>query len=271
MPKRDRLAAIAFGLKLAITLGLFAYLLRKVDLAPVLGQLRAMSPAAVAGAELLLVLQLGLLALRWHIVSGIVQAPMPLRQVLRLTAIGHFFNQVLPSGFAGDAARAWLAAREGVRLGPAVRAIVCDRVIGLLVLVLMVSVTLFAVPDVAADKVPGKSTFRLIALLAGGMLVALLLLGAPVARLLMRHPLTESPGRLTHDLHSVLFDRADEARWWPCSRWRSSFSTWRRCTGARRACASIWTSVHRWSSSRLSCWWRWLRSRSPAGACGKAP
>ena len=62
----------------------------------------------------------------------------------------------LPSGFAGDAARAWLAAREGVRLGPAVRAIVCDRVIGLLVLIVMVSVTLLALPDVTADKVPGR-------------------------------------------------------------------------------------------------------------------
>jgi len=206
MPKRERLAAIAFGLKLAITLGLFAYLLRKVEFAPVLGQLRAMSPAAVAGAELLLVLQLGLLALRWYIVNRIVQAPMQVTQVLRLTAIGHFFNQVLPSGFAGDAARAWLAAREGVRLGPAVRAIACDRVIGLLVLVLMVSIALFAVPDVAADNVPGKSTFRLVALLGGGILTALFLLGAPAARLLMRHPLTESPGRLTHDLHGVSLD-----------------------------------------------------------------
>jgi len=205
MLKRERLAAIAFGLKLAITLGLFAYLLRKVELAPVIDQLRAMSPAAAAGAELLLVLQLALLALRWHIVNRIVHAPMQATQVLRLTAIGHFFNQVLPSGFAGDAARAWLAAREGVRLGPAVRAIVCDRAIGLLVLVLMVSVTLFAMPDVAAEKVPGKSTFRLVALLGVCMLAALFLLGAPVARLLMRHPLTKSLGRLTHDLHGVLF------------------------------------------------------------------
>jgi hypothetical protein len=46
-------------------------------------------------------------------VNRIVHAPMQATQVLRLTAIGHFFNQVLPSGFAGDAARAWLAAREG--------------------------------------------------------------------------------------------------------------------------------------------------------------
>ena len=59
MPRRDRLPAIAFALKLAITLGLFAYLLRKVEIAPVVRQLRAMSPAAAVGAEVLLLLQLG--------------------------------------------------------------------------------------------------------------------------------------------------------------------------------------------------------------------
>lgn len=205
MAGRDRLSAIALGLKLAITIGLLAYLLRGVDIAPVARQLRAMSPAAAAGAEMFLLLQLGLLALRWQIVNGIVDAPMQAMQVLRLTAVGHFFNQVLPSGFAGDAARAWLAAREGVRLGPAVRAIVCDRVVGLLVLVVMVSLTLFGLPDLFAEKVPGKSSFRLVALLGVCVVAALFLLGAPMARLLARHRLTRSLGTLTGDLHGVLF------------------------------------------------------------------
>ena len=156
---RDRLPAIAFGLKLAITLGLFAYLLRKVESRSVVMQLAPCRRRPQPAPKLLLLVQLVLLALRWQIVNRIVDAPMQAGQVLRLTAIGHFFNQVLPSGFAGDAARAWLAAREGVRLGPAVRAIVCDRVIGLLVLIVMVSVTLFALPDLTADKVPGRRSF----------------------------------------------------------------------------------------------------------------
>ena len=205
MLNRDRLPAIAFFLKVAITLGLFAYLLRKVDIGPVLRQLAAMSPAAAIGAEALLLVQLGLLALRWQIVSRTIDAPLPAMLVLRLTAIGHFFNQVLPSGFAGDAARAWLAAREGIRIGPAVRAILCDRVIGLLVLIVMVSLTLFALPAATADKVPGRSSFGFVALLGVSVLAALLLLGGPVTRLLARHRLTRSLGTLTDDLHRAFF------------------------------------------------------------------
>jgi len=205
MSRRDIFSALAFGLKLAITIGLFAYLLRRVEIEPVLRQLGSMSPAAAAAAEMCLLLQLPLLALRWQVVSRIVEAPMQSLQALRLSAIGHFFNQVLPSGFAGDAARAWLVAREGVSLGPAVRAIVCDRIIGLLVLVVMVSVTLFGLPDLATDEVPGKASFRLLALLAVCGLAALFVLGLPVARLLARHRLTRSLGRLTEDLDRVLF------------------------------------------------------------------
>ena len=71
MAWRDRLPAIAFALKLVITVGLFAYLLRKVEIAPVVMQLAAMSPAAAAGAEALLLVQLLLLALRWQVVNRI--------------------------------------------------------------------------------------------------------------------------------------------------------------------------------------------------------
>ena len=271
MPRRDRLTLITSALKLAITLGLFAYLLRKVEIAPVVRQLRAMAPAAAVAAEALLLLQLALLALRWHLVNRIVDAPMRASQVLRLTAIGHFFNQVLPSGFAGDAARAWLAAREGVQLGPLVRAIVCDRVVGLLVLVLMVSLTFFALPDVAADKVPARNAFGVVALLGVAAAAALFLLGAPVADLLMRHRLTSrSAGSLPISI-ACSFAPAAGARSSSCSRRRCSFSTWRRYRSAQAACASISIPALRSSSCRRSCSSRWRRSRSPAGACAKAP
>src|SRR5690349_13148787 len=176
MKWRHRPPAIGFGLKLAVTVGLFVYLLRKVDMAPVVMQLAAMSPAAAAGAEALLLVQLLLLALRWQVVNRMVGAPMQAGQVLRLTAIGNFFNQVLPSGFAGDAARAWLSAREGVSLGPLVRAIVCDRVVGLLVLVVMVALTFFVLPDVVPHPVPASSSLRWIAFLGVAATAALFLL-----------------------------------------------------------------------------------------------
>lgn len=205
MAARDRLPAVAVVVKLAITLGLFAWLLRKVEVGPVLDQLRRISPGAAIAAEALLVVQLGLLAWRWHVVNAIVDAPMRFVHVLRLSAIGHFFNQVLPSGFAGDAARAWLAAREGIRAGPAVRSIVCDRVVGLLALVAIVSVTLFALPEVATRDLPGRASFRAVAVLGVCGLVVLLLIGPALARALQRHRLGRAPGRLVDDLHRVLF------------------------------------------------------------------
>ena len=205
MPRRNRLTSLAFVLKLAFTLGLFAYLLSKVEIAPVVRQIRAMAPAAAVAAEALLLLQLALLAWRWQLVNRIVDAPLRTGQVLRLTAIGHFFNQILPSGFAGDAARALIAAREGVQVGPLVRAIVCDRVVGLLVLVVMVSLTFFLLPDVVTHDVPARNSFRSVALLGVAATGALFLLGAPLAELLMRHRLTTSLGKLTADLHRVLF------------------------------------------------------------------
>jgi uncharacterized membrane protein YbhN (UPF0104 family) len=205
MPRRDRLTRLTSALKLAITLGLLAYLLSKVQIAPVVRQIRTMAPAAAVAAEALLLLQLALLAWRWQLVNRIVDAPMRAGQVLRLAAIGHFFNQILPSGFAGDAARAWLAAREGVQLGPLVRAIVCDRVVGLLALAVMVSLTFFILPDAVARDVPARNAFGAVALLGVAAAAALSLLGAPLAELLMRHRLTTSLGKLAADLHRVLF------------------------------------------------------------------
>ncbi len=200
---RKHLPRLALALKLVVTLGLLGYLLGKVPIAPVIAQLRAMAPAAAGAGELLLLAQLGMLGLRWQLVNRIVGARTTLRQVLRLTAIGHFFNQVLPSGFAGDAARGWLASREGVALGPVVRAIVCDRVVGLLVLIVMCPLTVLALPDVAAGPLPGANAFRLAALACLAGLAVLFLGGEAMADALTRHRATATLGQLMRDQHRV--------------------------------------------------------------------
>jgi uncharacterized membrane protein YbhN (UPF0104 family) len=66
---RKHVPLIAFGLKVAITVGLLGFLLRKVDVATVLAQIRAMAPAAAIAAGLLLLAQLVLLAVRWQLVN----------------------------------------------------------------------------------------------------------------------------------------------------------------------------------------------------------
>jgi uncharacterized protein (TIRG00374 family) len=144
--KRKASALIALGLKLLITVGLITYLLRKIDIAPVLRQIRMIEPAWAVLSVVIMLAQLALVSLRWQLVNQLVDARMRIGQVVRLTLIGQFFNQVLPSAVGGDAVRAWLASREGVPIGRAVTGILCDRAVALVALILIISCTFFVLP-----------------------------------------------------------------------------------------------------------------------------
>jgi uncharacterized membrane protein YbhN (UPF0104 family) len=203
--KQKTSSLMVFGLKVAITLGLMAYLLGKVDIGPVVAKIRTMQPTWAAGAILLMFLQLALAGLRWQVVNSLVGAEMRVAQVFRLTLIGQFFNQVLPSALGGDAVRAWLASREGVPLARAVTGVLCDRAVGLIVLVLVISSTFLLWPRLVADRLPASYAFQSMALLGVGGLVALFFFGASIARLLMGYRVTEPAGKLVRDLRSVLY------------------------------------------------------------------
>lgn len=209
--KQKTYAWIKFGLKLGVTIALVAYLLGKVDLAPVLTQIRSMQLGVAAIALATLFFQLTLVSLRWMLVNRLVDADMPFRQVFRLTLIGQFFNQVLPSAVGGDAVRAWLSSREGVPLGRAVTAIVCDRAVALVVLVLIISVTFLVFPQMAADSVTMKRLFTVIALLGLSGLSGLFVFGNPIARLLAHYRITRPLGKLIGDLRKVLYSATTSA------------------------------------------------------------
>jgi uncharacterized protein (TIRG00374 family) len=202
---------IVSGLKLLITAGLITYLLRKIDIAPVLRQIRTIEPVWAIFAVLIMLVQLVLVSLRWQLVNQLVDARMRIGQVVRLTLIGQFFNQVLPSAVGGDAVRAWLASREGVPLGRAVTGILCDRAAALVVLILIISCTFFVLPALVPNKFPAIDLLRLVALTGLSALGALFFFGAQLSRFLMRYRITESIGKLVRDLRKVLYSRAMSA------------------------------------------------------------
>ena len=204
-------ASTAFGAKIVVTLGLLFYLTRKVDIAPVFAQIRALAPAWAIGAAALVLLQLALSSLRWQLICRRLAAHLSLGAACRLTLIGHFFNQVLPTALGGDAVRVWLATREGVPLGPAVRGSVCDRVVGLVALTMMISGAFLMSPGLAADQPPLRNAFRLTAIVGFGGLLGLFVFGASTARWLVAHRGLEPVGRLLHDLHRVLYAPATSA------------------------------------------------------------
>jgi uncharacterized membrane protein YbhN (UPF0104 family) len=206
-PARGR-ALLATAAKVAVTLLLAGWLVRGIDWTASLARLASLAPAAGVGAGALLAVQLVLLGLRWHRVNRVLGVPLGAGRAVRLAWIGHFFNQVLPSGFAGDAARAWLAVRGGVPFGLAVRSVVCDRFLGLLALVALIAGTTLALPGPGGRPLPGHDAFRLAALATLAGLVALALGGGPVARALERVPRARPVAALLRDLQAALVSRA---------------------------------------------------------------
>jgi uncharacterized protein (TIRG00374 family) len=68
--------------------------------------------------------------LRWRSVISATGSNVSIGWALRGVLIGLFFNQLLPSSIGGDVFRSWLAVRTGMGIGPAVRSVVLDRVMG---------------------------------------------------------------------------------------------------------------------------------------------
>src|ERR1700682_3915356 len=155
-----------------------------------------------------MLLQLGLVSLRWQHVNHLVGARTRIGQAVRLTFIGEFFNQVLPSGVGGDVMRAWLVSREGVPIGRAVTGVLCDRAVALVVLILIISRTFFLLPALVPHEIPAIDSLRIVALIGISSIAALFFLGAPLSRLLMRYRITESIGKLVRDLRKVLYSPA---------------------------------------------------------------
>lgn len=133
-------------IKVFITIALFYILIRKVDLSAVLLQLRSMQLIWGLLALAALLLQLFLAGMRWHLVCQLLNAKLDLRNAIRLVFIGQFFNQLLPSSVGGDAIRVWMTAGRGMSLGKSISSIFCDRLVGLLILILLGSITILIIP-----------------------------------------------------------------------------------------------------------------------------
>ena len=194
---------ISVAIKAAITLALIGWLLHRIDLAPVMARFGQLDAAFAIAAVAVMMAQLLLTGWRWMTIAAIIGAPVERALALRLTLIGQFFNQTLPSAIGGDAVRAWLASREGVPLGKAISGVFADRLVALLLLVAIVGVTLPAFYARVPDAGLRTASIVLVAATAVGV-AALITLGPSVTALLQRHRWTRPLADLANDLRAVL-------------------------------------------------------------------
>ena len=129
-------------LRLAVSAGLIAWLLRRTDFAEVMAAFRR-ADLRLIGLALLLI-PLGYLASvsRWRLLLRSQGGDAPYSFLVQSLMTGIFFNNLLPSTIGGDAVRAWDTSRAGVSRATAVAIVVVDRFVGLLALVLFAAVGL---------------------------------------------------------------------------------------------------------------------------------
>jgi uncharacterized membrane protein YbhN (UPF0104 family) len=132
--------------RVALSLLLLWVVSRYVDVGEVLSRLGDLSPGWVAAALALSVLQVALLAWRWRFTAARLGIDLPYPEALGEYYLGILLNQILPGGVTGDVSRAWRHARTGPLAGPAVRAVVLERVSAQVVMTSVAAVSVLVLP-----------------------------------------------------------------------------------------------------------------------------
>jgi uncharacterized membrane protein YbhN (UPF0104 family) len=131
--------------KFVLTAALLGAVLRRVPLGQVPGILGSLGICAVAGAVLLTAAAVLVSAWRWHRVLRYLGEEIALSDLIGDTLVGTTYNLILPAAVGGDLIRAYRCGKRAQRADRAWAAVVFERVVGLLSLVLVSSVGLLSV------------------------------------------------------------------------------------------------------------------------------
>ena len=121
-------------LKILVSLVLIVAILRSVNLQSLWAVVRHANPWYLLAAQLALLLGVVVRAFRWQILVKDQGVDVTLRELTALYFVGFLFNNLLPSGFGGDAVKMYELSRASNRRAEAVSSVLVDRYVGLLAL-----------------------------------------------------------------------------------------------------------------------------------------
>jgi len=128
--RRHKALLVVF--KIALSLGLFAYVVAKVSPGNVWATVKPADPFLLAAAAALFLFSSLVGSWLWGRLLRAQGVPIPYRKVAAYYFVGLFFNNFLPSNVGGDIARITDAARHSGRVSPVFSATLMDRLIGVL-------------------------------------------------------------------------------------------------------------------------------------------
>jgi glycosyltransferase 2 family protein len=139
-------------LKLGITVAVSAYVLWQAGLADSLRTLAGADWRWVALAAMSAVVAMTINVKRWQVMLAGQGGGAKLGTLIRLYLIAMFFNNVLPSRFAGDAVRAYGASVQLTTITRSAAAVIMDRLLGAISVLLLGVIAIVVNPSVVPEE-----------------------------------------------------------------------------------------------------------------------
>lgn len=175
-PVKARRGGLGQALKLGITLGVSAYVLWQAGLSDALRTLATADWRFVALAAASAVIAMLFNVKRWQVMLGGQRGQASMPTLTRLYLIAMFFNNVLPSRFAGDVVRAYGASIQLTTRTRSAAAVIMDRLVGAFSVLLLGVIAVAIKPSVIPLQI---SEMLVVGLILGALLVAALLIRTP--------------------------------------------------------------------------------------------
>lgn len=158
-------------LKVAVSLGLLAFLVSLADPAALRSSLATLSPWRCAGALGVLLFSVLLTGARWAFIMKVMGLPIPFAEAQRLTFAGVTASQILPTSVGGDALRVLWLQRQGRPFFPALLSVLFDRLFAVLGLAFLVPVLLLCAPPLQIPALVLPALLLLAGLTGGTILL----------------------------------------------------------------------------------------------------
>ncbi len=140
-------------LKLAVSLGLLAYIIGKIPFADLKAALLHANLPKFLLAFLLVNLCMAVSAVKWRPLLTVLQINIPLHRLLGVYYIGLFANNFLPSSIGGDALRIYHVAKDSGKTAEAAASVVGERLLASLALVFTAAAAMFFLSNQNAAQI----------------------------------------------------------------------------------------------------------------------
>jgi uncharacterized membrane protein YbhN (UPF0104 family) len=171
------------SVRVAITVAIFAFLLRDLDWRTAGTALSRFSTTALAAFLLLIAADRLLMLARWIILMRMTNQ-VPATELARIFLVSSFVGSFLPSGVGADAARAISVTRQTREPNEAVASVVIDRLLGIQAVAITgclgVLLIDYPVPE-ALRRVTLVTSLVMVAISVGGLIADLIVARLPAA------------------------------------------------------------------------------------------